>query len=55
MTIELSSLKESNEFLALLIDNITSAIFLVDKGIRVRQFNDSFKKLLSKNEAELIN
>ncbi len=55
LAIELGSLKESNEFLNLLMDNITSAVFLVDKDIRVQQFNDSFKKLLSKSEAELVN
>lgn len=55
MAIEVCSLKESNDFLNLLMDNMTSAVFLVDKDIRVQQFNDSFKKLLSKSEAELIN
>jgi phosphoserine phosphatase RsbU/P len=55
LAIHLGSLKESNGFLNLLMDNMTSAVFLVDKDIRVQQFNDSFKKLFSKTEAELIN
>ncbi|MGC8658059.1 MAG: SpoIIE family protein phosphatase [Desulfomonilaceae bacterium] len=55
MPIKLCNLKESNEFLNLLLDNITSAVFLVDKNIRVQQFNDSFKKLFSKPESELVN
>ena len=54
MAIELNSLKESNRFLNLLMDNMTSAVFLVDENMRVQQFNDSFSKLLSKSERELI-
>ena len=55
LAIELNNLKESNEFLNLLMDNITSAVFLVDKDVRLQQFNDSFKKLFSKAEVDLIN
>jgi phosphoserine phosphatase RsbU/P len=55
LPIELNSLKESNEFLNLLMNNITSAVFLVDKEVRLQQFNDAFKKLFSKAEVELIN
>jgi phosphoserine phosphatase RsbU/P len=55
MAIELNNLRESNTFLNLLMDNITSAVFLVDKDMRVQQFNVSFTKLLSKSERELVN
>ncbi|MGO8878467.1 MAG: SpoIIE family protein phosphatase [Desulfomonilaceae bacterium] len=55
MAIQLGSLKESNEFLNLLMDNMTSAVFLVGKDFRVQQVNDSFKKLFSITEAKLIN
>lgn len=55
MPIELNNLRESNTFLNLLMDNITSAVFLVDKNMRVHQFNASFTKLLSKSEGELVN
>lgn len=55
MAIELNSLKESNRFLNLLMDNMTSAVFLADENMRVQQFNDSFSKLLSKSERELVN
>jgi sigma-B regulation protein RsbU (phosphoserine phosphatase) len=50
----MEDLKESTEFLNLLVDNVTSAVFLVDKGVRLRQFNNAFQKLFSKDEARLI-
>lgn len=55
MTIRLDSLKESNEFLNLVVDNMTSAVFLVNKDVRLQQFNNAFKKLFSKHETQLIN
>ncbi len=55
MSLELSSLKESNEFLNLLMDSIPSAVFLVDKNVRIQQFNQGFQKLFSKTETELVN
>ena len=39
MTIHLNDLRESNEFLNFLIDSIDSAVFLVDKEMRVHRFN----------------
>lgn len=45
MDLEISNLKESADFLKTLIDNITSAIFIVDENAVVKHFNDSFKAL----------
>ncbi|MCX7765568.1 MAG: ATP-binding protein [Candidatus Sumerlaeia bacterium] len=47
-------LKQSNVFLNVLLENITSAIFIVDKDIRIHSFNDSFRVLFSKPEEKLI-
>ena len=43
--IVIQDLKESNEFLNILFNQITSAIFMVDKDVRIQSFNDSFKTL----------
>lgn len=54
MEVKTSSLKESNEFLNILLDNITSAIFIVDKDCKIKSFNDSFSTLFYKNEDLLL-
>ena len=45
MTTELQNLKESNEFLNLLLDNINSAVLIADENLRIHQFNNSFLNL----------
>ncbi|MGD9818136.1 MAG: SpoIIE family protein phosphatase [Desulfomonilaceae bacterium] len=55
MAVDITDLKESNEFLNLLMDSIPSAVFLVDKSVRIQQFNQGFKKLFSKPEEEILN
>jgi sigma-B regulation protein RsbU (phosphoserine phosphatase) len=45
MWTELQDLKESNEFLNLLLDNINSAVLLADENLQIHQFNDSFLNL----------
>ena len=42
MLTQLQDLKESNEFLNLLLDNINSAVFIADANLQIHQFNDSF-------------
>ena len=42
---ELKDLKESNEFLNLLLDNINSAILIADEKLQIHHFNDSFLNL----------
>jgi diguanylate cyclase (GGDEF) domain len=48
-------LLESDGFTSFIFNNISSAIFLVDKDLRVRKVNDSFKALFSKEESEVLN
>ena len=45
MPIELDNLKESNEFLNLILENINSAILIADENMRIHQFNKSFLSL----------
>jgi len=45
MWAELEDLKESNEFLNLLLDNINSAVLIADENLQIHQFNDSFLTL----------
>jgi len=47
-------LKESAIFLNLLFDNVTSAVYLVDKSVTVRNFNDSFRTLFQKSDDKLL-
>ena len=42
---ELNNLKESNEFLNLLLDNINSAVLIADENLQIHQFNNSFLNL----------
>lgn len=55
MQLEISNLKDSAEFLKTLIDNIPSAIFIVDKDSVVRNFNDSFRALFNSPVPEQLN
>jgi sigma-B regulation protein RsbU (phosphoserine phosphatase) len=48
MTTVLQNLKESNEFLNLLLDNINSAVLIADENLQIHQFNDSFLNLFDK-------
>lgn len=50
MELNVDLLKNSNEFLNGLLDSINSAIFIVDKGPRVKDFNNSFLKLFKKDD-----
>lgn len=50
MRLTIENLKDSNEFLNTLLDNITSAIFIADQELRIQSFNDSFQSLFYKNE-----
>jgi len=48
MAIELDNLKESNEFLNLIFENINSAILIADENMRIHQFNKSFLSLFDR-------
>jgi diguanylate cyclase (GGDEF)-like protein len=54
MDINITDLKDSNEFLKILLDNLSSAIFIVDKGIRIRSSNNSFQSLFHKTEDRIL-
>ena len=45
MTINLENLRESNEFLNLILDNIDAAVLIADDSLKVHQVNDSFLNL----------
>lgn len=51
---ELNDLRESNEFLNLLLDNINSAILIADENLQIHHFNDSFLNLFDKAADSLI-
>jgi sigma-B regulation protein RsbU (phosphoserine phosphatase) len=45
---DLQNLKESNEFLNLLLDSINSVILIVDENLQIHQFNKSFHSLFGR-------
>jgi len=45
MTINLQDLRESNEFLNFILDNMGAAVLIADESFRIHQFNDSFLNL----------
>jgi len=49
----LENLKESNEFLNLLLDNMDSAVLVADENLKIHQFNKSFLDLFD-NAADSI-
>jgi sigma-B regulation protein RsbU (phosphoserine phosphatase) len=51
MQTNLEDLKESNEFLNLLLDNINSAVLIADEDLQIHEFNNSFLNLFD-NAAE---
>jgi phosphoserine phosphatase RsbU/P len=53
MPIALDDLKESNEFLNLIFENINSAILIADENMRIHQFNKSFLSLFD-NAADRV-
>jgi len=48
MPIELNDLRESSEFLNLLLDNIDAAVLVADENLQVHQFNKSFFDLFDR-------
>ena len=45
MTIDLKDLKESNEFLNLILENMGSAVLVADESFQIHEFNGSFVSL----------
>jgi phosphoserine phosphatase RsbU/P len=54
MPIALDDLKESNEFLNLIFENINSAILIADENMRIHQFNKSFLSLFDRAADRVI-
>lgn len=54
MSLNFGDLRESNDFLNAMIDNITSAIFIVDRDVKIRSFNNPFQALFQKVEDKIL-
>ena len=54
MSVEINNLKESNDFLNILLDSINSAVFIVDRDRKIHSFNDAFKTLFDSPEDQLL-
>jgi len=54
MSEEIQHSINSNEFLSTLLDNMTSAVFVLDKIVRVQNINNSFKALFKKSEDDVF-
>jgi len=48
------NLRESNELLSSILDNINSAIFIVNKEVKVVNFNNGFKTLFYKEDDDIL-
>ncbi len=55
MGIIIKNTLESAQFMEFLFDNITSAVFIVNKEMKVKKVNNSYKSLFNKEENEVIN
>jgi diguanylate cyclase (GGDEF)-like protein len=55
MPLDIESILEASKFNDFLFDNLPSAIFLVDKDVKIRKINNSYKVLFSKDEIDAIN
>ncbi|NIQ88149.1 MAG: SpoIIE family protein phosphatase [Desulfobacterales bacterium] len=47
-------LKESNEFLNILLDNMNSAVLIADENLQIYHFNDNFLQLFRKSEDRVL-
>jgi len=50
----LDDLRESNEFLNLLLDNINSAVLIIDEEFRIHQFNGVFHELFDRASNRIV-
>ena len=49
-----NDLRESNEFLNLLLDNMNSAVLIADENLQINHFNNTFLQLFSKSEENVL-
>ncbi|NOX33308.1 MAG: SpoIIE family protein phosphatase [Deltaproteobacteria bacterium] len=54
MNIDIKELKDSNEFLNILLQNIDTAVFIADENLQIHQFNDSFLTVFSRSRSNLM-
>jgi signal transduction histidine kinase len=54
MVMDINDLNESNDFLEILLDNISSAIFIVNKERKVENYNSAFSELFRKTEDRVL-
>jgi len=54
MRLDMKELKNSNEFLNILLESIDTAVFIADENFKVHQFNDSFLTLFSQSDSSLV-
>ena len=52
---DLNSLKESRDFLNILINNINSAVLISNDQFKIEGFNDALKKMLHKDKDDIEN
>lgn len=55
MNLSLDDLKESNEFLKLLSQNLNSAVFIVDSDVRIQNFNQTTLNLFLQTPKNILN
>ena len=54
MTLVIGDLKDSNEFLNLLLDNMDTAILIADENFKIHKFNDSFLGLFDRSYDSVV-
>jgi phosphoserine phosphatase RsbU/P len=54
MPLEISELKESNDFLNTLLDQITSAVFIADEHMRIHSVNNALQTLFFTEEDQIL-
>ncbi len=54
MKINIADLRESNAFLNILLDNVNSAIFLIDPSIRLTSVNEAFTTLFQNQNKSIL-
>jgi len=54
METHFEDLRESNEFLHLLLENMNSAVLIVDENLQIHHFNDGFLQLFAKSKDEVF-
>jgi PAS domain-containing protein len=47
-------LRESNEFLNILLDNMNSAVLIADENLQIHHFNDNFLQLFKRSEDRVL-